>query len=101
MAGARGRHGAVIAVVGGYKAAAWIEDRGLGTRAEVMRAVSRGLASGCDDHYTCPLTSEDYRSPSTRKNHVFNGTNVKNLRVIENLLTKIKDNILYFSQTKV
>ena len=94
MAGARGRHGAVIAVVGGYKAAAWIEDRGLGTRAEVMRAVSRGLASGCDDHYMCPLTSEDYRSPSTRKKHVFNGTNVKNLRVIENLLTKIKDNIL-------
>ena len=94
VAGTRGQHGSVIAVIGGYKAATWIEDRGLGTRAEVLRAVTRGLASGCDDHYTCPLTSDHYRSPSIRRSHVFNGTNIDNHRVIKNLFSKIYDNIL-------
>ena len=94
VAGTRGQHGTVIAVIGGYKAATWIEDRGLGTRAEVMRAVTRGLASGCDDHYTCPLTSEHYRSPSTRRSHIFNGTNINNHHVIKNLFSKIHDIIL-------
>lgn len=94
VTGTRGQHGTVIGVIGGYKAATWIEDRGLGTRAEVMRAVTRGLASGCDDHYTCPLISDQYRSPSIRKSHIFNGTIIDNHRVVRNLFSKIYENIL-------
>ena len=94
VAGTRGQHGAVIAVIGGIKAATWIEHRGLGPRAEVMTAVTRGLTSGCDEHYTCHVTSEHYRSPSTRRRHSFQGTNNNNHYVVKDLFSKINDAIL-------
>ena len=65
VAGARGEHGAVIAVVGGYRAGAWLQLRGAGTRARVMAAVARGLAGSCGAAGACSASAL-YRRPGTR-----------------------------------
>ena len=71
VAGTRGHHGAVIALVGGYRAGTWIESREYGTCAEVMSAVTLGVSSPagtCEEMYPCDIRSAGYRSPVTSSN---------------------------------
>ena len=92
VAGARGEHGAVIAVVGGYRAGAWLEQRGAGTRARVMAAVTRGLAGSCGAAGACSASAL-YRRPGTRSTADEGALNEDTQLVVKHVMRKIKSEL--------
>ena len=93
VAGARGEHGAVIAVVGGYRAGAWLEQRGAGTRARVMAAVARGLAGSCGAAGACSASAL-YRRPGTRGTAGGGALSEDTQLVVKRLMRKIKSDLI-------
>ena len=96
IAAARGQHGAVISLVGGYRAGTWIEASGYGTRAEVMSAVAHGVSSlsgTCNATYPCDERSPGYKSPITNTNNKYSVTSsmsTEDKNIFKKVLHEIK-----------